>query len=191
MRCGWEWFNTKGCFTAVEECPLLMEMNPSHISLYSVMVGEVGSLCLPSRPMSTSVHSLLWHAEALFFRRGMEAMPWRVHTRKTRPLPLLSGSKGRSLISRQLIWKSPGNQDHSHISSACTHAFTCWQALPTSSQGWLFWTDFSWKTPCARTGFKSTEGLLWTYFSPGSTTGSAKTLPPVRESQPCFLCSSK
>lgn len=55
-------------FTAVEECPLLMEMNPSHTSLYSLMVGEVGGLCLPSRLKPTSVHSLLWHAEAFFFQ---------------------------------------------------------------------------------------------------------------------------
>lgn len=54
-------------FTAVEECPLLTEMNPSHTSSHSVMVGEVGILCLPSRLMTTSVHSLLWHAEAFIF----------------------------------------------------------------------------------------------------------------------------
>lgn len=72
-----------------------------------------------------------------FFRTGTEVMPWLVHTRKIRALSSLSASKGGgSLKSRQLISKCPG-----YISSACTYAFTCWQALATSSQGWLFWID--------------------------------------------------
>lgn len=79
-------------------------------------------------------HSLLWHAEALFFRRGMEAMPWRVHAKKTRSLSCLSSSKRWPLKSRQLIWKMPNETGHSHISSARTHTLTYWQALTTSQK---------------------------------------------------------
>lgn len=139
-------------------------------------------LCLPLRPMATSVHSLLWHAEPLFFWRGMEAMPQLVRTGKIQALSSLSALKRGSLKSRQLIWKSPGNQDHSHISPACRHAFTCWQALITSSQEWLFWID------CKAIHLKNTKGLLWTYFSPGRTTGLVNTVPPVPPSHNHASC---
>ena len=158
-------------------------MNPSHTSLYFVMVGGVRSLCLPSRLMATSVHSLLWHAEAFFFRRGMEAMPWLVHTRKIRALYSLSASKGGSPKSRQLIWKSPGNQDHSHISSACTHAFTCWQALATSSQGWLFWIDckaiLQLKNTMCQDRLQKHRRAALNIFQSWQYNGLVKTLPPV------------
>lgn len=73
----------------------------------------------------------------LFFqeRNGGNAMTCP-HKENQGPIFALSFKRGGSLKSRQLISKCPG-----YISSACTYAFTCWQALATSSQGWLFWID--------------------------------------------------
>ena len=131
--------------------------------------------------MATSVHSGM--QRHFLFRRGMEAMPWLVHTKRIGALFLLSASKAGSLKSRQLIWKSPGNQDHRHNSLHIHTPSNAGNLSPEAAKGGFSGQTarrfFSWKTLCARTGFKSTKGLLWMCFSPGSTTGLVWTLPPV------------
>lgn len=127
-------YQRQNYFTAVEECPLLTEMNPPHISLFS----DAGR---------NRVSAFLWDSwsplpalacRGILFqeRKGGSAMTC---PHKEDQVSVLS-PKGWPLKSRQLIWKCPMNQD---TATSLLHVHTpshTGKLLPQAkSQWWLFW----------------------------------------------------
>lgn len=122
-------YQRQNYFTAVEECPLLMETNPSHISLFSG--GGRKSLSLPLRLMVTTPCCGMQ-------RCSFSGEEWRqCHDLSIQRKP---GLCLVSQLQKKMNLKVPNEIGHSHISSGCTHTPShTGKFLPQAkSQKWLF-----------------------------------------------------